>query len=228
VVSRAGADAALARVGGWSVGPAAVVVELRLFAQGASLMKSHRIVALSVAVLALALVAGTAVAEKAASVKSGPQVGEELAGPFHPLNVNGKKAGKKHCLYCENGNAPVAMIFAREPSPSLTKLIKKLDAACVKNKSSKMASFVVFCNDDAGLEAKLKALSTSADLKKVVLSIDNPAGPKGYNVAKDADITVVLYTDRTVKANCSFAKDGLTEDKINTIISELPKILPKE
>ena len=30
--------------------------------------------------------------------KSGPQVGEKLAGPFHPLNVTGKKAGEKHCL----------------------------------------------------------------------------------------------------------------------------------
>jgi hypothetical protein len=192
-------------------------------------MKSHRIVALSAAVLALALVAGTAVAEKAtASVKSGPQVGEELAGPFHPLNVNGKKAGKKNCLYCEAGQAPVAMIFAREPSANLTKLIKKLDAACVKNKSCKMASFVVFCSDDSKLEGQLKELATSADLKKVVLSIDNPAGPKGYNVAKDSDITVVLYTERTVKANCSFAKGGLTDDKIATIMAELPKILPKD
>ena len=30
--------------------------------------------------------------------KSGPQVGQSLAGPFHPLNVTGAKAGNKHCL----------------------------------------------------------------------------------------------------------------------------------
>jgi hypothetical protein len=32
------------------------------------------------------------------SLKSGPQVGKSLAGPFHPLNVTGAKAGVKHCL----------------------------------------------------------------------------------------------------------------------------------
>ena len=61
-------------------------------------------------------------------MKSGPQVGELLPGPFHPLNVTGAKAGEKHCLYCEFGPAPVAMIFARTPSDKLTALIKKIDA----------------------------------------------------------------------------------------------------
>ena len=28
-------------------------------------------------------------------------------------------------------------------------------------------------------------------IKKLVFTIDNPAGPKGYMVSKDADITVV-------------------------------------
>ena len=60
--------------------------------------------------LALVLLAGTALADP---VKSGPQVGEKLAGPFHPLNINGEAAGKKNCLYCSNGINPVAMIFAR-------------------------------------------------------------------------------------------------------------------
>ena len=31
------------------------------------------------------------------SVKSGPSVGKSLAA-FHPLNVTGSQAGKKHCL----------------------------------------------------------------------------------------------------------------------------------
>ena len=49
-------------------------------------MKMYSIVALG---LAFALFAGLAAAETKASVNSGPQAGEELAGPFHPLNVNG-------------------------------------------------------------------------------------------------------------------------------------------
>jgi len=182
-------------------------------------MKTFRIVALGLAVALLAF-AGTAFAD---TVKSGPQVGEELTTPFHPLNVNGKAAGKKHCLYCENGNAPVAMVFAREVSPGLTDLIKQLDQACERNRSSKMGSFVVFLNDDEGLNARLKKLATDNDLKRVVLSIDNPAGPKEYKVARDADVTVVLYTDRNVKANHSFKRGELTPARVAPVIADLKK-----
>jgi len=188
-------------------------------------MKLHRMVALGLAFVTLA---GMLAAEPAAALKSGPQVGEDLAGPFHPLNCNGKAAGKKHCLYCENGNAPVAMIFAREPSANLTKLIKKLDDACVKNKSRSLASFVVFLSDEEGLGGKLKKIAKEQDLKKVVLSIDNPAGPKGYKVAKDADITVVLYRERTTKANHAFRKGGLTDAGITAIVNDISKILPTD
>jgi hypothetical protein len=177
--------------------------------------------------LALTLLSGITLAEDKEAIKSGPQVGEKLAGPFHPLNVTGEKAGEKHCLYCENGNAPVAMIFAREPSEQLTKLLKKIDAACVKNKSSKMASFVVFCAKDTEgkLETKLKKCAKDNELKKVVMAIDNPAGPEKYNVNKDADITVVLYVDRTAKANHTFKKGEMKDKDIETIIKDLPKIL---
>src|SRR5947208_6756118 len=100
------------------------------------------------------------------SLKSGPQVGEELAGPFHPLNINGEDAGKKQCLYCKNGNNPVAMIFAREVTPGLSKLIEKIDAATEKNASAHMGSFVVFLSDDQSLENKLKELAEKQHLKQ--------------------------------------------------------------
>jgi len=184
-------------------------------------MKLH----LFAAALAVALLSGITLAEET-TVKSGPQVGEELAGPFHPLNINGKSAGKKNCLYCENGQAPVVMIFAREPNAQLTKLLKKVDSACTKNTGCKMASFVVFCSDKEDLKSELETCAKKNDLKKVVLAIDNPAGPKGYKVARDADVTVVLYVDRTVKANRAFKKGEMKDKDIDNIIKDLSKILP--
>ena len=184
-------------------------------------MKKHRIVI--VALAAALLVTGTALA---ASVKSGPQVGDDLAGPFHPLNVNGAKAGEKFCLYCTNGSNPVAMVFARECSDNLGKLIKKIDACTAKHSDCKMGSFVVFCSNEEGLETKLKKFAGEAKLKKCILAIDNPAGPKGYNVAKDADVTVVLYVDRNVKANYAFKKGELSPEQTTKILADLGKILP--
>src|SRR3954454_808239 len=88
---------------------------------------------------------------QAAGIKSGPQVGEKVPGPFHPLNINGEKAGEKNCLYCSNGANPVAVVFARELTPEVTKLLKQLDAATVKNGGASMGSYAVFMNDSEKL-----------------------------------------------------------------------------
>jgi hypothetical protein len=117
------------------------------------------------------------------------------------------------------------MIFAREISDNLTSLVKKVDAANAKNKS--ISSFVVFCSDEEGLEGKLKKLAKDSGLTKTVLAIDNPAGPRGYNVAKNADVTVVLYVRRNVKANHAYKKGELKTSDIEAILKDdLPKILP--
>jgi len=120
------------------------------------------------------------------------------------------------------------MIFAREISDPLTSLVKKIDAATAKNSGCSMGSFVVFLSDDEGLEKKLKELAKKDKIEHTVLSIDNPAGPRGYGVAKDADVTVVLYTNRTVKANYAFKKGEMKDADINKIVGDVSKILPQK
>jgi hypothetical protein len=117
------------------------------------------------------------------------------------------------------------MIFAREVSDSLTSLVKKIDAETAKNSKAKMGSFVVFMSDDEKLSDKLESLAKKAGIKKCVLSIDNPSGPKGYNVAKEADVTVVLYNNRKVVANYAFKKGDLSDAAITKIMADVPKIL---
>jgi hypothetical protein len=120
------------------------------------------------------------------------------------------------------------MIFAREVSDSLTSLVKKIDAETAKNKSAKMGSFVVFLSDeDENLSKKLKDLATKESIKQCVLTIDNVAGPQGYEVAKDADVTVVLYNKRKVEANFAFRKGELNEKAIETVVSNISKITSK-
>lgn len=186
-------------------------------------MKMHRIVALGLA--GVLLVGGVYAAD---AVKSGPQVNEDVPGPFHPLNVTGPKAGQKNCLYCQNGACPVAVVFAREVTPAVTKLIKKLDECTVKNDECRMGSYVVFLCDKEGLDKDLKAMADKAKLEKIVLSIDNPAGPEDYKISKDADVTVLLYSKHVVKSNHAFKKGELKDGDIDAIIKDVPKILPKK
>lgn len=118
------------------------------------------------------------------------------------------------------------MIFAREVSDSLTSLVKKIDAATAANKDKKMGSFVVFCTDSESLEKQLKELAEKEKLKNIVLAIDNPSGPPAYKVAKDADVTVVLYNKRKVEANHAYKKGELKDKDIERIVSDISKILP--
>ena len=179
---------------------------------------------LSLAVV-VAAVAGVAFA---AETKSGPQPGDKFPGPFHPLNVTGESKGEKACLVCKAGNNPVAMVFARCADCEMTAtLIKKIDEVTVKNKAADMESFCVFLTDDTEVfSKKLEAMSKKADLKQCTLAIDNPTGPEKYNVSKDADVTVVLYVKRDIKANYAFKKGELTAEKIDAIVKDVSKIVP--
>jgi len=173
--------------------------------------------------LALFVLTGTLIA--AEPVKSGPQVGEKVPGPFEPLNINGDNAGKKFCQYCINGQNPVAMVFARDVSEPVTKLIKEIDAVTAKNGDAKMGSFFVFLSDDESMEKKLQSLAKKEDLKKCVLTVDNKTGPDNYKIAKDAEVTVVLYKERKVISNYSFKKGQMKDKDVEKVIADLPKLL---
>jgi hypothetical protein len=179
----------------------------------------------SVLVVALGMCMGTALA--ADDVKSGPQKGDEVPGPFEPLNVTGPTAGKKACLYCRNGEHPVAMVFARELNEPVCTLIKRIDEATGEHKDCKMGSFVVFLSDSDELGRKLKDFADRDNVKNCVLSIHSPEGPKGYNVSRDADVTVVLYAKHQVKANHSF-KGELQPKDIDLVLADISTILPRE
>jgi hypothetical protein len=181
---------------------------------------------ITLAALAVLAVAGSVVL--AAGLKSGPQVGEEVPGPFEPLNVTGPDAGEHKCLYCKNGPNPVAMIFARDVSEPVVTLIKKVDAATAEHKDARMGSFVVFLSDDKALPEKLKAMAEKENIKHTILSVDAPKGPALYEVSPDADVTVVLYTDHMVKANYAYGKGELKDKDVSRVLGDVTKILPEK
>jgi hypothetical protein len=177
---------------------------------------------LAVAVLGVSFAVATA-QEK---LVSGPQVGGTVPGPFHPLNVTGEKAGKKNCLYCANGDAPVAVVFARDLTPQVAALIKQIDKATVANSKESLGSYAVFCSDDEKLADKLKAFAEKEKIEKLVLSIDNPAGPEKYKIAKDADVTVIYYNTFKVAANHAFRSGELRDADVPRVAADVKTILP--
>lgn len=158
-------------------------------------------------------------------LKSGPAAGQKLPGPFHPFNVTGEDAGKKACLYCKSGDSPAVAIFARgADDANLQKLIKAIDKVTAANLKQEMTSYVVYLSTDESLQAKLKGQAKAANLQQIVLSIDAPEGPAKYNISRDAEITVLLYKDRTVVSNYTFAKGKLSAKDVEKIVADTAKI----
>ena len=128
----------------------------------------------------------------------------------------------------------VALIFAREVSDPLTSLVKRIDHRlngpnARRRGADKLGVFVVFCNDDAGLQRQLEALAEKERLKHVVLCAHKSGGPPRYRVAREADVTVVIYEDsERVAANFPLKKGGLNEDKTAEVLRALTRALPRK
>lgn len=118
------------------------------------------------------------------------------------------------------------LVFARQLDGTLTSLVKKIDEATVKNSSCDMGSGVIFLNDEEGFDKKLKEFAKKEGIKETVLAIESPGGPRGYNIPKEADVTVILYTKRNVKVNHAFKKGEFTDAQIEKVLADLKKILP--
>jgi hypothetical protein len=106
----------------------------------------------------------------------------------------------------------------------LTSLVKKVNE--VNNEQGKkMGSFVVFLSDEEAMEKKIKNLAEKEKVDKTVLTLDNPTGPKGYHIDKSADVTVILYKNKTVKVNHTYKKGEFKAEEIDNVVKDLPKIL---
>jgi hypothetical protein len=93
----------------------------------------------------------------------------------------------------------------------LTSLVKAVDSAIAENK--KLKCFVVYLTSDAKAgAAELEKLASSAGIKNVPLTVfDDVKGPEGYDIAKEADVTIMMWSGTKVKANHAFAKGAFTE-----------------
>jgi hypothetical protein len=178
------------------------------------------------AMLGLSLLAGAAAA--AEPIKSGPQPGEKVPGPFRPLNVTGPNAGEKVCQYCNNGANPVVVVVVRETTPAVLSLLKKVDAATTANRGANLGSFAVVLTNDPEMPVTLKSVADHDKITSTILCTMAPAGPPSYHFAPDAAVTVFFYDHHTVRANHAFRAGEFTPPAADTVMSDLSKILPRD
>jgi hypothetical protein len=173
--------------------------------------------------------AGPATGEE--GLKSGPRAGTSVPGPFTALAVTNVgmpgSAGTMTDFFEQYGQNPVVLIFARGVNDPLTRLVKRLDAEVALFKAARLRAVVVMLSDDEGLETRLKGLAKKQAIRNVSLAIMNPAGPPKYNLAKMADVTILLYKRHKVVANHAFKKGDLTGAAVDAVIADVPKVTGK-
>jgi len=162
----------------------------------------------------------------AGDLKSGLQV-DEYPPAFYVTDISGPAAGTKLCYRCQYGARPVVSLFVRKMDENTTKLVKELDAIVAKNKDKKMAAFVTVLSDNPDAqEAALKKIAEDNKIENSPLTVfENNLGPATYNIAREADITVMMWVDSNVKVNHALAAGKLNAEEIAKIVKDTEKIL---
>jgi hypothetical protein len=162
----------------------------------------------------------------AGDLKSGLQV-DEYPPAFYVTDISGPAAGTKLCYRCQYGARPVVSLFVRKMDENTTKLVKELDAIVAKNKDKKMAAFVTVLSDNPDAqEAALKKIAEDNKIANSPLTVfENNVGPAKYNIAREADITVMMWVDSNVKVNHALAAGKLNAEEIAKIVKDTEKIL---
>lgn len=181
-----------------------------------------KLVALTVAFAAVAM-AAVGIAEE---LKSGLELGARPAA-FNVKDCSGPAKGTSLCYRCKYGQRPTVSIFTRNIDDNVTALIKELDTVVGKNEGKKMAAFVVLLSDKPDSQEKqLTELAAKHNIKNIPLTVfDGPAGPPEYKIAKDADLTVMMWNKSEVKANTALAKGKLDKKTTEEVIKTTEKIL---
>lgn len=118
-------------------------------------------------------------------------------------------------------------IFAREITEDLASLVKQVDDVVTKNAGKKMAAFlVVLAKDVDAVAPQLEELAEKHGIKNVPLTIfKGEAGPGNYKIARDADVTVLMWRERDVKVNYALKKGMLDAQTTKKIVADAETIL---
>ena len=160
---------------------------------------------------------------------SGVPVGKR-PGPYSFLVATGKERGQQTCYICEQheGNKPAAVVFARSTTDQLGRLLTRLEAAGATHKDSGYKVWMTQLVEKADLDALAKWAQIQGLKGVPVGAYEDADGPPSYKLHKDADVTVLLFTNQKVIANFAFRAGELTDRRIDEVGKAVPNLFGKK
>ena len=154
---------------------------------------------------------------------SGPAVGER-PGPYSFLVASGPERGQQTCYVCESASKPGVIVFARSLSDPLAQLLVKCDGVVADRPKDSMRAWMTVLGEKTVALDALGKWAKQAGLTLPVGVFDDPVGPPSYKLAEDADVTVVLFTDRKVLANFAFRAGELDDTAVRRVADEVARL----
>src|SRR5262249_20749925 len=157
---------------------------------------------------------GAALAADKACV-SGPRAGQR-PGPYSFVLCTGEQRGKAHCYIGATADRRAVIVFARSLSAPLAKLVCGLDKALAEHKKAELRAWVTFLHEDQNtFDPEVVRWARKHAVRTVPLGVfEDPDGPPSYRLARDADVTVLLYVKQKVVVNAAFRAGELSDAKV--------------
>ena len=176
--------------------------------------------------LALTVLGIAAVVRAEDPCVSGIGVGQR-PGPYAFVVSTGKERGQPTCFICETGDKPAVIVFARHTSAEVGELVAALDKAVGEPKNAPLRGWVTFLGDDqAKLDPQVVQWGQKHAIKAMPLGVfEDLDGPPSYKLAKDAEVTVLLFVKQKVVANFAFRAGEISAKARTGVVQAVPKLL---
>jgi len=157
---------------------------------------------------------------------SGLKVGQR-PGPYSFIVAAGPERGQSTCYICETADRPGVIVFARSLSDPLGKLVAKLDQAVGEHKKAELRAWVTFLsNDQPALDPQVVEWGKKHAIRQVPLGVfESEVGPPSYRLARDADVSILLFVKQKVVANFAFRSGELNDERTAEVLKALPQIV---
>jgi hypothetical protein len=148
-------------------------------------------------------------------------------GPYAFVVSTGKERGQPTCYICETGDKPAVLVFARHPTTEVGELAAALDKTVAEPKNAPLRGWVTFLGEDqAKLDSQVVQWGQKHAIKAMPLGVfEDLDGPPSYRLAKDAEVTVLLFVKQKVVANFAFRAGEITAKARADVLAAVPKIL---
>jgi hypothetical protein len=105
--------------------------------------------------------------------------------------------------------------------------VQQLDKAVADDKKAELKAWVtLLSSDQVGLDPKVVTWSQKHGIRNVPIGVfEDVDGPPSYGLARDAELTVLLFVKRKVVANFAFRTGEMKDRSIEDVMKALPLIL---